>query len=322
MLFSCCCQRFVPRGNIAILTDIYGGTREGFNYLNNNAAYCNWGYGTDEPFEVRYSTEINLATDVPGQNPLGHDVTTTRGYRTLHADCLLRPQRLTGLTLRTGCYRRVLRTDGGAPILGSVGQRLAGGVPPTTYQVYIDDVAVSPVRTVELDGSWNGRLDFTLPTVTRLHPYRQMRVDVVCTFEEIPLSPDRIHDRYMILIGNSSYPDPLLSAGYELAQDTFSQEASTLEFPSFNNRIYSVGTVDYWANNWWLLEGTDARPIQSPWLSNPAYTTPTVGLWDGGPAVFRQRFALNISSQLVPGPNTTRTATPIGDRTFFSFWPL
>lgn len=323
MLFNCCCQRFVPGGLVPMITELYGGTRQTGAGFNRAEAYSNWAFETETPFEVRYSTEVNLSTDVPGQNPIGHDPSTVVGYRTMHPENVLGPHKLTALRLRTGVYRRRQLLSSGQFSIG-VGQQLTGGTYPDTYQVFIDDVAVSPVRTVVSDEWFPGNLDFTLPTVTRLNPYRQMKIEVVCTFGLRPVAETESRDRYIAFFGSSLLNSPQLFANYEMRQTFYSIRTSIAEFPGNTfNSIFANGTSEFWAQSEWRIPGTLARPVQSPWLFNPAWTTPTFGLWDGGDVVFNRFFQMNLQSQLVPAtPGQTRTTTLVGEKQFYNPWGI
>jgi hypothetical protein len=303
-----------------MITELYGGTRETGPVFGRAEAYSNWGWESETPFEVRYSTEINLSTDVPGQNPIGRDPNTVIGYRTMHPENILGPQRLTALRLRTGVYVR--RIIGGTPVI-SIFQQLNGGTYPDTYQVFIDDVAVSPVRTVVPEEWFPGNLDFTLPTVTRLNPYRQMKVEVLCTFGVRPVGPDELRDRFIAFFGGT-LEGPQLFANYEMRETFYNIRTTVAEVPGVNaNRIFANGTSEFWANSQWRIPGTIGRPVQSPWLSNPSWTTPTFGLWNGGNAVFDRFFQLNLTSQLIPAtPGQTRTATLFGNKQTYSPWGI
>lgn len=320
MLFNCCCQRLVPGGLVPMITELYGGTRQTGAGFNRAEAYSNWAFETETPFEVRYSTEINLDTEVPGQNPIGHNPSTVAGYRTMHPENVLGPHKLTALRLRTGVYRR--RFINGQFSIG-VGQQNTGGTYPDTYQVFIDDVAVSPVRTVVPEEWFPGNLGFTLPTVTRLSPYRQMKIEVVCTFGFREILEDQLRDRYIAFFG-SLLPSPQLFASYQMLQPFHNIRTTVAEFPGVNtNRIFANGTSEFWANSQWRLPGTLGRPVQSPWLFNPDWTTPTFGLWDGSNAVFNRFFQLNETSQLMPAtPGQTRTATLFGEKQIYSPWGI
>ena len=306
-----------------MITDVLGGTRVGANYLNLS---MDWGVEiTSTQFSLTYTTECDVTSH---RNPIGWG--WYRGflgsYRTLSPESMLQPSQIIGL--RLAHLLTVLSDD------ISTGSRHLTTVNPVAYQVFFDDVAISPVRNVPT-GTWDGALDCTLPVHTNAHPYRQYRVKVVCSFDIPEFDPNLRFNRCLVRYVNT-VTRPAIQASYLINKSPIATPGNDFDIQRVNVQIVETGgtnTVRTTPGFETLVTelpqekprfvpvGANALPIQSPWYerpggvdgAKPGVLTPTYGYWNGGEDTFFSA-AINDApngSFLKPGNGTVWTVIPV-----------
>ena len=322
MLFSCCCGK--PSGSVRVLTDVFGSSGETAAIRTGTSGTfgvnCDWAItAIPDDLTLTYTTEIDVTTH---RNAIGWGF--ARGvfgtYRTMRPDYILQPTKLKSLGLVTGVNHQKLNTS-------LFVYQSAGTLRPKTYQLFLDQVAVTGIVNVDQSAVWpNNVMPLTFQPPDE---YSQLRIDVVCYFDDYP----NVDASSRIVIPWSlAGIVPGIRAEYELRRAPFQQSVDILSPPEDSEvlgKVFADTTeTSHFNPPRWLPVGSSGLPLQSPWYQRPSGTdsaipdvvTPTFGLWEGGQFEFFNAIEPLVAideppfTNGLPGSGDVRVVLPNGPR--------